>query len=45
MAWPIASAGVAMVLLFAITWVVFVYRNDPYVDLRNRLRLRMGERA
>ena len=41
----IASAGVAMVLLFAITWVVFVYRNDPYVDLRNRLRLRMGERA
>jgi O-antigen/teichoic acid export membrane protein len=41
----IAAAGVAMVLLFAITWVAFVYRNDPYVDLRSRLRLRMEERA
>jgi O-antigen/teichoic acid export membrane protein len=29
----LASAGVAMVLLFGLTWVFFVYRNDPYVDL------------
>jgi len=42
----IAGAGVAMVLLFAVMWIVFVYRNDPYIDLRGRLpRLRLGERA
>ena len=35
----LASAGVAMVLLFGLTWVFFVYRNDPYVDLRARLPL------
>ena len=28
-----AGAGVAMVLLFGLTWIFFVYRNDPYVDL------------
>jgi hypothetical protein len=33
----LAGAGVAMVVLFGITWVVFVYRNDRYVDLRGRL--------
>ena len=33
----LAGAGVAMVLVFGVTWVVFVYRNDPYVDLRGRL--------
>jgi O-antigen/teichoic acid export membrane protein len=31
------AAGAAMVLLFAITWVFFVYRDDPYVDLRAHL--------
>jgi O-antigen/teichoic acid export membrane protein len=42
----LAGAGVAMVLLFALTWVFFVYRNDPYVDLRGRLTmLRAGGRA
>jgi O-antigen/teichoic acid export membrane protein len=42
----IAGAGVAMVLLFAFTWVFFVYRGDPYFDLRARLAgLRVGERA
>lgn len=30
----LVAAGSAMVLLFAITWVFFVYRDDPYVDLR-----------
>jgi hypothetical protein len=41
----LASAGVAMVLLFGLTSVFFVYRNDPYVDLSGYLsRLRGGER-
>jgi O-antigen/teichoic acid export membrane protein len=31
------AAGASMVLLFAITWAVFVYRDDPYVDLRAQL--------
>jgi O-antigen/teichoic acid export membrane protein len=35
----LAGAGLAMVLLFGLTWVFFVYRNDPYVDLRARLPL------
>jgi len=33
----LVGAGVAMVLVFAVTWVFFVYRNDPYMDLRARL--------
>jgi len=33
----LAGAGVAMVMVFGLTWVFFVYRNDPYVDLRFRL--------
>ena len=34
-------AGLAMTLVFAVTWVWFVYRNDPYLDLRALLpRLR-----
>ncbi|HVH09438.1 MAG TPA: oligosaccharide flippase family protein [Gemmatimonadales bacterium] len=41
----LAGAGVAMVLLFGVTWVFFVYHNDPYVDLRGRLPvLRAGSR-
>ncbi len=37
----LAGAGFAMVLVFAVTWVGFVYRNDPYVDVRRWLpRLR-----
>src|SRR5207302_5757205 len=30
----LVGAGLAMFLLFGLTWVFFVYRNDPYVDLR-----------
>jgi O-antigen/teichoic acid export membrane protein len=42
----IAGAGVAMTLIFALTWVLFVYRNDPYVDLRGRFAgLRAEERT
>lgn len=40
------AAGLAMVLLFGVTWVLFVYRDDPYVDLRSHLiRLRAWSRA
>lgn len=31
------ASGCAMVLVFAISWVFFVYRDDPYVDLRTYL--------
>jgi len=31
------AAGSVMVLLFGIMWIFFVYRRDPYVDLRPHL--------
>jgi O-antigen/teichoic acid export membrane protein len=30
----LVGAGVTMVVAFAATWVFFVYRDDPYVNLR-----------
>jgi O-antigen/teichoic acid export membrane protein len=33
----LVAAGSAMVVLFAVTWVMFVYRDDPYVDLKAHL--------
>jgi O-antigen/teichoic acid export membrane protein len=33
----LAGAGVAMTILFGLTSLFFVYRNDPYMDLRLRL--------
>ena len=33
----LAAAGSAMVVLFAVIWVAFVYRDDPYVDVPARL--------
>jgi O-antigen/teichoic acid export membrane protein len=33
----LAAAGSAMMVLFGLTWIFFVYRNDPYVDLRGHL--------
>ena len=42
----LAGAGVAMVLAFTLVWVFFVYRNDPYVDVRAWLpRLRAWGRV
>jgi len=38
----LAAAGVVMVLVFAATCVFFVYRNDPYLDLRAALPRRLG---
>jgi O-antigen/teichoic acid export membrane protein len=36
------AAGLAMVLLFGVTWVFYVYRDDAYVDVRSHLvRMRM----
>ena len=33
----LGSAGIAMVLVFGLIWVFFVYRHDPYVDVAGRL--------
>ncbi len=33
----LAAAGSAMLLLFGVTAVFFIYRHDPYVDLRAQL--------
>jgi O-antigen/teichoic acid export membrane protein len=42
----LALAGSAVVALFALTWIFFVYRDDPYVDLRGHVvRLRQWSRA
>ena len=42
----LAGAGIAMLLVFALIWVFFVYRNDPYVDMRAWLpRLRVWGRV
>jgi O-antigen/teichoic acid export membrane protein len=39
-------AGVAMLAMFGVTWVLFVYRDDPYLDLMPHLvRLRAWSRA
>jgi O-antigen/teichoic acid export membrane protein len=39
---PLLLSGVSMVLVFAVTWVLFVYRGDPYLDLRAELGRRLG---
>jgi O-antigen/teichoic acid export membrane protein len=40
------ASGVAMMLLFGVIWVAFVYRGDPYVDVRAPfMRLRAWGRA
>lgn len=42
----LVGAGSAMVVLFGLTWIFFVYRNDRYVDVQGHLlRLRMGSRV
>jgi O-antigen/teichoic acid export membrane protein len=35
---PVLLSGVASTALFAVVWVVSVYRNDPYIDAAGRLR-------
>jgi O-antigen/teichoic acid export membrane protein len=39
-------AGAAMVVLFGVTWIFFVYHKDPYVDVQGQLvRLRAWSKA
>jgi O-antigen/teichoic acid export membrane protein len=35
----LAVAGVALTIVFGLTWVLFVYRNDRYVDVRVHIPL------
>ena len=37
----LVAAGVAMALLFGVTWVFYVCRNDPYIDVRSWLLPRL----
>lgn len=41
----LGSAGAAMALVFAVIWISFVYRNDPYVDVRSGLTRLLTRRA
>lgn len=41
----LASAGIVMVVAFGVIWVLFVYRDDPYVDIRSPLVRLRGSRA
>lgn len=34
---PLIGAGVAMVIVFSLTWIYFVFKDDPYLDLRHEL--------
>ncbi|MDP6954946.1 MAG: oligosaccharide flippase family protein [Planctomycetota bacterium] len=36
------ASGLAMTILYAAIWLLFVYRDDPHVDLMARLRRRAG---
>jgi O-antigen/teichoic acid export membrane protein len=36
------AAGLAMVSLFALVWIFFVYRGDRYVDLRGQLAAQLA---
>lgn len=38
---PVFGAGLGMVAVFALTWVLFVYRGDPHYDLRALLRAKL----
>jgi O-antigen/teichoic acid export membrane protein len=42
----LVTAGFAMIAVYVLTWVLFVYRDDPYVDLRSHVPvLRSWKRA
>jgi O-antigen/teichoic acid export membrane protein len=42
----LVAAGSTMVLVFGVIWILFVYRDDPYVDMKAPLgRLRVWSRA
>ncbi len=39
---PLFASGLASTLLFALTWILFVYRGDPHLDLLALLRARFA---
>jgi O-antigen/teichoic acid export membrane protein len=39
---PVILCGVASTALFALVWIVYVYRGDPYVDVPGRLKRLLG---
>lgn len=41
----LGGAALAMMLVFVVTWVFFVYRHDPYVDLSGRLTRLLARKA
>lgn len=41
----LAVGGVVMMLMFVATWVLFVYRGDPYIDLHAALRRFVTKRS
>jgi O-antigen/teichoic acid export membrane protein len=41
----LGAAGIAMLAMFGVIWVFFVYRHDPYVDVRGRLQQLIVRRA
>ena len=41
---PVFASGFAMVIVFALTWVFFVYREDPHFDPRAMLAERLSKR-
>jgi O-antigen/teichoic acid export membrane protein len=38
------ASGIGMLIVFSITWIFFVYRGDPHLDLREEIRLRLRNR-
>jgi O-antigen/teichoic acid export membrane protein len=43
---PLLLSGLGMMTVFAVAWLFFVYRDDPYVDLTSRVqRLLPGARS
>lgn len=42
----LVASGCAMTVLFGVTWIFFVFRDDPYIDVRSHLgRFRSWSRA
>ena len=41
----LVGAGVAMLAMFAVVWTLFVYRGDPFIDVRAELAEKFGRRG
>jgi O-antigen/teichoic acid export membrane protein len=42
---PLVASGILMVAVFALVWVLFVFRGDPHIDLRAMLARRAAREA